>query len=199
MTERGEATRQLLLDSATAVFSELGYAGATTKEIAKAAGVSEGTIYRHFADKRELFAAVFTERNAANFDAVIRLPELAGTKSVRENLLFLIEAIKDVERDVAPMRAAASTDADLAAALTSGSSMGPLTPLALYLEAEQRLGRIRPGVDVASAAVALFAVPFTAVTLDRLARAMGSSGEIDMAGAIDVVLGGILPQDEPAT
>ena len=200
MTERGQATRQQLLDTAAAVFAERGYAGATTKEIAKAAGVSEGTIYRHFADKRELFGAVFADRNATNFDAVTRLPGLAGTRTVRENLLFLIEAIEDVEREIAPLRAVASTDADLASALVStsadpaaASSVGPLRPLALYLEAEQRMGRIRPDVDVEAAAFALFAIPFAGVTMARLSRIAGTDSANDMAGAVDVVLKGILP------
>lgn len=201
MTERGEATRRHLLDAATTVFLESGYAGATTKRIAKAAGVSEGTIYRHFRDKRELFAAVFEGRNATTFEAVARLPELAGTKTVRANLLFLVQAIEDVERDVAPLRAAASTDADLAAALgtaspggTAAMSVGPLAPLARYLEAEQQLGRVRSDVDVGSAALALFAIPFAAVTLGRLARTAGATGDVDMIGAVDVVLAGVLPR-----
>lgn len=199
MTQRGDATRQQLLDAAATVFVERGYAGATTKEIARRAGVSEGTIYRHFADKRELFAAVFADRNASNFEAVTALPALAGTKTVRENLLFLIEAIQDVEREVAPLRAAAFTDADLAAALVSapsanatGAAMGPLDPLARYLEAEQRLGRIRSDVDCTAAAFALFAIPFAAVTMDRIARATGLPGGSDMVGAVDEVLRGML-------
>lgn len=199
MTQRGDATRQQLLDAAAAVFTERGYAGATTKEIARRAGVSEGTIYRHFADKRELFGAVFANRNASDFEAVTALPALAGTGTVRENLLFLIEAIQDVEREVAPLRAAATTDADLAAALVpapsagaTGTTVGPLDPLARYLEAEQRLGRIGGDVDCAAAAFALFAIPFAAVTLDRLARATGMASESNMVAAIDEVLRGIL-------
>jgi len=199
MTRRGDATRQQLLDAAAAVFVERGYAGATTKEISRRAGVSEGTIYRHFADKRELFGAVFANRSAADFEAVTALPALAGTKTVRENLLCLIQAIQDVEREVAPLRAAASTDADLAAALVptpSGSAMaaavGPLEPLTRYLEAEQQLGRIRADVDCSSAAFALFAIPFAAVTMDRLARARGASVGSDTVGAVDVVLRGIV-------
>lgn len=199
MTQRGDATRQQLLDTAAAVLTERGYAGATTREIARRAGVSEGTIYRHFVDKRELFSAVFANRNASDFEAVTALPALAGTKTVRENLLFLITAIQDLERELAPLRAAASTDADLAAALVpapsataTGATVGPLDPLARYLEAEQRLGRVGSDVDCVAAAFALFAIPFTAVTLDRLARASGRAGASTMAGAIDEVLRGIL-------
>jgi AcrR family transcriptional regulator len=202
MTERGEATRQQLLDAAAAVFSERGYARATTKEIAKAAAVSEGTIYRHFADKKELFRAAFIGRNASNVAAITKLPDLAGTKSVRENLQFLIRAIEDVEANVAPLQAAMSSDAELARSLFSEAPQGeggtagitPLKPLAAYLAAEQKLGRVRADVDVEDAAFALFAIPFTAVTSGRLAHAAGMIAEIDMMGALDVVLRALEPR-----
>lgn len=50
--------KQQILDAALAVFSEKGFAMATTAEIAQAAGVAEGTIYNYFKSKRELFIAV---------------------------------------------------------------------------------------------------------------------------------------------
>lgn len=50
--------REQLLDTAVGLFAEKGYAGATTSELAKAAGVTEPIIYRHFESKRDLFIAV---------------------------------------------------------------------------------------------------------------------------------------------
>ncbi len=50
--------REQLLDCAAALFSRKGYAGATTAELARAAGVTEPIIYRHFSSKRELFVAL---------------------------------------------------------------------------------------------------------------------------------------------
>lgn len=50
--------REQLLDTAANVFAELGYAGSTTAALAKAAGVTEPIIYRHFASKRDLFIAL---------------------------------------------------------------------------------------------------------------------------------------------
>ena len=50
--------REQLLDSAAALFAERGYAGATTAELAKAAGVTEPIIYRHFSSKKDLFIAL---------------------------------------------------------------------------------------------------------------------------------------------
>jgi AcrR family transcriptional regulator len=45
-----------ILRAATAVFAELGYAGARVDEIARRAGVNKATIYYRIGDKRELYA-----------------------------------------------------------------------------------------------------------------------------------------------
>ena len=47
-----------LLDAAARVFARRGYAGTTTAELAKEAGITEPIIYRHFKGKRELFIAL---------------------------------------------------------------------------------------------------------------------------------------------
>ena len=46
-----------LIETALRVFSEGSYRGTTTAEIARAAGVSEPILYRHFGSKRELYLA----------------------------------------------------------------------------------------------------------------------------------------------
>ncbi|WP_457681768.1 TetR/AcrR family transcriptional regulator [Thermovibrio sp.] len=51
-------TREKILQAAYKCFSEKGFLGATTKEIAREAGVSEITLFRHFKSKRELFEEV---------------------------------------------------------------------------------------------------------------------------------------------
>jgi AcrR family transcriptional regulator len=53
--------RAALIDAALGVFSARSYRGATTSEIAKAAGVTEPILYRHFASKRDLFLACLDE------------------------------------------------------------------------------------------------------------------------------------------
>jgi AcrR family transcriptional regulator len=49
--------RQALIDTAIRVFSDGSYRGTTTAEIARAAGISEPILYRHFASKRDLYLA----------------------------------------------------------------------------------------------------------------------------------------------
>ena len=57
--ERTEATRSALIAAARPLFAQRGYAGVGTEEIARAAGVTRGALYHHFAGKRELFEAVY--------------------------------------------------------------------------------------------------------------------------------------------
>ncbi len=77
MTERDKATRAKLIEATVSVVREAGYAHASTRAIAEAAGVSEGTIYRHFPDKASLFFAAVLESNAP---VVAWVTRLSGTR-----------------------------------------------------------------------------------------------------------------------
>lgn len=59
--ERSQATRALLIDVARGLFAERGYGDVGTEEIVRAAGVTRGALYHHFAGKRELFEAVYEQ------------------------------------------------------------------------------------------------------------------------------------------
>jgi AcrR family transcriptional regulator len=56
--ERSAATREALVTAGRELFGARGYADVGTEEVVRAAGVSRGALYHHFADKAELFAAV---------------------------------------------------------------------------------------------------------------------------------------------
>ncbi|MCW2798002.1 TetR/AcrR family transcriptional regulator [Nocardioides sp.] len=61
---RSAATRAGLVAAARPLFAEHGYAGVGTDQIARAAGVSRGALYHQFADKEDLFLAVFEQVEA---------------------------------------------------------------------------------------------------------------------------------------
>ena len=60
---RREHTRNLLLDAAEEVFAAKGFEGASLDEIAETAGYTRGAIYKHFAQKEELFLEVNRRHN----------------------------------------------------------------------------------------------------------------------------------------
>lgn len=63
--------KQDIMEKATLLFAEKGYQGTTTAEIAKAVGISEGAIFRHFKSKEELLQSIFIsirERFFANLE-----------------------------------------------------------------------------------------------------------------------------------
>lgn len=66
----GDERRSQILQVAIKLFSQNGFRGTTTKEIARAAGVSEAMVFRHFATKDELYHAILDykacEGRAAN-------------------------------------------------------------------------------------------------------------------------------------
>lgn len=65
----GDERRLQILRVAVGLFSHEGFRGTTTKKIAQAAGVSEAMVFRHFATKEELYAAIL-DHKACSGDAV---------------------------------------------------------------------------------------------------------------------------------
>jgi TetR/AcrR family transcriptional regulator len=57
-----EERRLQILQVAVSLFSQKGFGGTTTKEIAQGAGVSEAMVFRHFATKQELYSAILDHK-----------------------------------------------------------------------------------------------------------------------------------------
>lgn len=85
LPEEDTSKRRQILEGARKVFMDLGFDGASMGEIARAAGVSKGTLYVYFTDKCRLFEAIVQEetvvwgKTAFQFDATRAVPDnLAG-------------------------------------------------------------------------------------------------------------------------
>lgn len=60
-THSEDATRTRIVRAAQKLFARQGYDGTTTRDLAAAAGVAEGTLFRHFANKKAILVEVATE------------------------------------------------------------------------------------------------------------------------------------------
>ncbi len=80
--------REQLLDVAADIFAEQGYARATTSQLAKAAGVTEPIIYRHFKSKRDLFVALIRRTGRRTLEQWEK--DLEGASDPAERLTRLL-------------------------------------------------------------------------------------------------------------
>lgn len=76
-----EERRRQILRVAVSLFSQRGFVGTTTKEIAQAAGVSEAMVFRHYANKQELYSAIL-DHKACSGDSMN--PEAMVAEALKE-------------------------------------------------------------------------------------------------------------------
>ncbi len=69
------ARRKQILDAATQVFAEKGFHRATIKDIARVAGIADGTIYTYFASKTEVLLGILNRLNESTEREQQLMPE----------------------------------------------------------------------------------------------------------------------------
>jgi AcrR family transcriptional regulator len=80
-----EDTRTKILQAALQLFAKRGYEGTTTKDLAKSAGVAEGTLFRHFHSKKEILIEVATAGWVDILtDLLTELSEMGSYKAVSQ-------------------------------------------------------------------------------------------------------------------
>ncbi|GAA3916408.1 hypothetical protein Aau02nite_27330 [Amorphoplanes auranticolor] len=153
-------TRDVILDAAAGVMRERGLANVTTRQIAAAAGFSEATLYKHFADKIELMLAVLQERSTgyAELSAALGRPGGGSPDDLEDRLALVARAAIVFYTDNFPMLASVFSDRTILAAHTDGLRKHGLGPHKVneaiedYLRAEAEAGRVRAGADLYAAA-----------------------------------------------
>jgi AcrR family transcriptional regulator len=141
-----------IIEAARAVFLARGIR-ATTAEVAQHAGVSEGSIFKRFRSKSELFEAAMGSPDD-DPEYLRKLPLRVGEGDMRENLYELGRDIEAHLRYVVPlaMMAWSNPGPDGTPARLSGPSPAPLRMLAALIEyfaaeiARDRLRRVDPEV-----------------------------------------------------
>ena len=144
--ERARRTRRRIIDAAAALFLERGYAGATVRAIAEAAGVAVPTVELGFGTKARLLKAAIDVAIAGD-DEPVPVLDRAWAEAARRaaHPAELLEIAAEV------ITAAQSRSAGLVLAVFEGGRTDPdLAALATQL-ADQRAGTARWLVDALAA------------------------------------------------
>jgi len=155
------STRDALLDGALHVMQTQGLARTTTKQIARAAGFSEATLYKLFDDKIDLFLGVLFERLPTVAVTDGDAANLVGTGSLAGNLHRIAVEMTGYYRAVLPIGMSIFSDSDLLArhrdaVRTRGPGPERISGGVVdYLAAEQAAGRVAAAAPIAGAAMAL--------------------------------------------
>jgi AcrR family transcriptional regulator len=153
-------TRQNILDAVQRLIETGGFTRLTTKEIAREAGVAEGTLFKYFRTKEDLCLAVVLE-NAPKFREMIAQMQ-PGKRSVVRNLEDLALAAIRFSEKLIPLGVTLLADTTLLQrhrVAMQGRENPPqevFNLIARYIESEKRLGRINSRVKPLSVAALLF-------------------------------------------
>jgi AcrR family transcriptional regulator len=77
-SERGDVSRERILESATELFSQRGYAGTGVDQLAARSAIAKTAIYYHFGNKEGLLAAVLERAATAWIDGIREASRQAG-------------------------------------------------------------------------------------------------------------------------
>lgn len=96
--QQAAATRRRILDATVRVIAG-GLADVTVPAVARAAGVSVPTVYRHFGTKRDLLAALQPHlQQQAGIDRIVPPTSLVGLRGTLETLIGGMDSLDDVTR-----------------------------------------------------------------------------------------------------
>ena len=193
--ERSAATRDALVTAGRELFGRRGYADVGTEEVVHAAGVSRGALYHHFADKAELFAAVFQSvEEVANVRVGAALAA-AGPDDPIAAMRFATAAFLDVCTEPgmarimlidAPAVLGAQAESDVSESdlglvvqlLSRGIELGRITPQPVMPLARILVGALREAaVFLAGAPDSAAAREQVGAILNRIIESVAASGE----------------------
>jgi len=101
-TDLENDTETKILQAAQRLFARQGYGGTTTRDLAQAAGVAEGTLFRHFESKKAILIKVAADGwTELLTDLLTELSEMANYKAIDQ---VMLHRIKDIPHNADLMR-----------------------------------------------------------------------------------------------
>jgi AcrR family transcriptional regulator len=193
--------RDRILEAAEHVIRTDGMSKATTKQIARIADCSEGSLYNHFQSKEDLFIQVMKGHLQGFLAVLLKLPGRKGTRTVRENLAEVARAAVDYFGLSIVLTASMFTEPVFLNRHRENfqkRNEGPHRAneiVAVYLQAEQRLGRVNAAANPRSVADMLLGACFQHVFHMQFLGADESGAEREqfVENMLETLLHGIAP------
>jgi AcrR family transcriptional regulator len=140
------AKRRQIIEGARTVFMALGYDAASMGEIAKAAGVSKGTLYVYFRDKDELFEAIVAKECVFQAEGVFTFdtenPDIAGTLTRMGIAYAQTMCMPERQSSLRAVIAVADRKPNVGRTFYETGAVCGIAKLAAYFEAEIKAGRL---------------------------------------------------------
>jgi AcrR family transcriptional regulator len=166
--------RQNIINATARLLQTQGLARLTTREIARKAKVAEGLIYHHFKDKAELIYEVVEQLMLDAKNVLQNLPLQVGLRTLSENLEEVLSVVYRSHYEIVPIVCLVFADHKLRARIREimkEREVGPqnaINWLAVYLAAEQRLGRMADNIIPEVAAKCLWMISIQKAMDDQL-------------------------------
>jgi AcrR family transcriptional regulator len=195
-------SRQNIICATERLLQTHGLARLTTREIAREAGVAEGLIYHHFKDKAELIHEVVEKRVHDVKDVLQSLPLKVGLSTLSENLEEVLHVVYQSHYEIVPIICSVFADHQLRARMQEimkEREVGPqhaIEGLALYLAAEQRLGRIADNIIPNTAAKCLWMISLQTAMDDQLMeqKSDAARNRREIRQVVQTMMAGLAPR-----
>lgn len=89
-----KSTKERIFEAAIDLFSERGYDGVSIRDIGRAAGVSEGAVYKHYASKDDILESIFAYVEARIYSS----PAPGGSMDAMVDALSFREILENIPR-----------------------------------------------------------------------------------------------------
>jgi AcrR family transcriptional regulator len=199
-SDPADALREHLIATADRLVAEGRVSSLTTRQIARAAGVSDGVLYNYFSSKNDLLVTAVVRRYASLVTRFETQLPVAGTQPVEANLSQLIRALHDLLGQTLPIARGLLSEPDLLSRFIEEIHRQPLgagrlvDPISRLVESEQEHGRIDSSVPGEAAMTLILG---SALNL-ALAQAMGGVSDDEVTQVIpqlaDLLMHGLGPR-----
>jgi AcrR family transcriptional regulator len=198
--------REHLVAMTGRLLEDVPLAALTTRQIARHAGVSDGVLYNHFADKRALVIASLLDRYERLVERFEAQAPVVGEGTVESNLRTFARALSALEADALVLGGGLLSDPELLQRFWTEihrSPLGParlMRPLQTYLEGERTAGRLSASLDVqATVTLVSGACAMIAFTRRLNPGVDGTRLDAHLDAAIGTLIRGLGPAEAPGS